>query len=308
MATSVVDFLEMVEVQHEEAERAANADLARLFAAERLQNCLPVYNARQSIVGSAKAEFVARRNQAVLQVQDTHSHTKACVEFLGVERLREIVVRTRIEAAQQVFLLAFRCQEQDIDVRVGVSLANPLAHLYALQSRHHPIEKGKARRIVFLENFQSVRSVGNGENFEAALQQKGFENAARNRIIFRNQNADCWFFISHHGSFLEVKMRVRKTSPPPNDKYVTAPPSPKSNRAPKLNGLLPSQLCGIDSQHWTNLPSVRVFPVRQQPAKAGEHSNWQRNPSGYGQGASAREHQRRRWPREFPPTFVSTRP
>ena len=93
-------------------------------------NCLSavgvlVHRAKSRTVGQAgkrirsglEAQFLARRDEVVLQIQNTRAHAQTSVEFGRIEGLSDVIVGARLEPFDQIPPLGAGRQQQNIDIR-----------------------------------------------------------------------------------------------------------------------------------------------------------------------------------------------
>src|SRR6185503_2356006 len=69
-----------------------------------------------------------------------------------VERLAQVVVGPRGQAAHDVLALVLSGEEDDVDARLSRGLAHALADLHPVRPRHHPVQERDARRVGALED------------------------------------------------------------------------------------------------------------------------------------------------------------
>src|SRR5439155_263902 len=123
-----------------------------------------------------------------LQFDDADADLHAGLELLMVERLGDVVVRAGLQTGDDVLLAAARGQKDDVQGPLVGAFADAAADLHAVDLRHHPVEDRQPRSVRRAEPFPGFRAVARGRDFIAPLEERGLENAPRNRVVFRDQD------------------------------------------------------------------------------------------------------------------------
>ncbi len=116
MAVAVVDALEVVDVDENDAKRVRVADLPGAFVIDRLEGGCAIRDAGEGIVSGLESKLFAGGDELVLQIENTLADEKAGAQFLIVEWLREVVVGAGLEAAEEIATLAAAGHEQDVHI------------------------------------------------------------------------------------------------------------------------------------------------------------------------------------------------
>src|SRR5258707_794449 len=118
--------------------------------------CLPSDVSNVSSLSSARSLSACRtpasRSQPGSRTRNSSPpRAQADLQFIGVERLGDVVVGARFHALDKIFSLTLGRKEKNVDVRGTASLAHLAANLDAIHLRHHPVENGQPRRVLLLQ-------------------------------------------------------------------------------------------------------------------------------------------------------------
>src|SRR2546422_1050358 len=123
------------------------------------EQSLELFHARQGIL-----QFPDACHKVPLQFHDARSHPHSGQQFLRIERLGHIVVRSGLEALNDVRFGVSRGQEDEI---CGLGLrtrAGPVADLRTVQTWHHPVQDGQIGLVFLLKHLPDLGSVLRGYN------------------------------------------------------------------------------------------------------------------------------------------------
>src|SRR5256712_13924644 len=118
------------------------------------EQSLELFHARQGIL-----QFPDACHKVPLQFHDARSHPHSGQQFLRIERLGHIVVRSGLEAADEIVLVPSACDQNEVN-RFGSKLDSTLpADFRTVQARHHPVKDGEKRMVLCLKSLPSLLSV-----------------------------------------------------------------------------------------------------------------------------------------------------
>jgi hypothetical protein len=123
------------------------------------------------------------------QPGNAHAHLDAGAQFVGVERLDQVVVGARIEPANHVGATVARGGEDDVDVRVRRRLADVPADFGAVERRHHPVEHGDRRRVGRHQCPQGRVAVEGHRHVESAALERASHEQNVGAIVVGDQRA-----------------------------------------------------------------------------------------------------------------------
>jgi len=149
------------------------------FPVQRFQNCSAIPNTCEDVMSSFETHGFTRLHKFVFEIQQPQSHSNPGLEFLRVERLRQVIVGPGFEPFHHAFLGIFRCQEQKVGIRFGTQLAQGAAHVDPILSRHHPVKERHTRRVGSLQRFPRSVAVFDGNHLVSPFQQKSLEHSSR---------------------------------------------------------------------------------------------------------------------------------
>ena len=198
MPARVIDAFEMIKINQNDCEAPALTQVTRMFSGNFVENDAAVREPGQLIVGGAKTRLLACGDQAILKIQNALAHAKASSKLRGIERFCEVVVGAGFQPSQQIVPLAARCKQKNVNVRSVWVRPHPPADFRAFQTRHHPIQYRERRGIFAFENSNRVQAVRRGHHLISPLLEECLKHAARNGVVFGNQDAICaCFFVGH---------------------------------------------------------------------------------------------------------------
>src|ERR1700733_7599851 len=125
MPIGVIDFFEVIDIQHQKPRRAFGARCTLQLTAQRLQNLAPVPDPRERIMGRLKTELQVCPDLVVLQSEDSITGSQTRLQFALIEGFGEIVIRSRLQAPDQVLLRVLSGCEKYVLVRSLVTFSNP---------------------------------------------------------------------------------------------------------------------------------------------------------------------------------------
>ena len=106
-------------------------------------------------------------------------------ELLHGERLRDVVVGARVQAAHGVALLAERGDHDDRDIGVGAPY--PVRELEPVDPRQHEVEQDEVGRRV-TRHLQRLDAVSAGSRCEACAPQRVVDGLSDDRVVFDNED------------------------------------------------------------------------------------------------------------------------
>jgi hypothetical protein len=86
-----------------------------------------------------EAHLLTCFHKSAFEMQDAFAGPQPCFELIRIERLRQTVVRTRLEARDNVFLRLFRRQQNHVDVSAFLVFPHFTADTRPIKFRHDPL-------------------------------------------------------------------------------------------------------------------------------------------------------------------------
>ena len=99
-------------------------------------------------------------------------------EFLRIKWLDDVVIGAGLQSLDDIALIVFACQQQNIGVAVAVALPQLSAKLDSIESGHHPIQNGKFRRIGTMQYLRCFEPVFGDDS---VIPQRRTEDSMRRR-------------------------------------------------------------------------------------------------------------------------------
>lgn len=143
-------------------------------------------------VGGAGGQGLMGTEQFVLQLDEAPTGVEADSQFAGLERLGNVVVRSGFHAGDEIFLPALRSEKDDVGVGLRHLLPEAAADLHPLQPRHPPVENGQPRCFFALQRLPCFVTVPGNDHLVAPVGQYLFQQVAKSRLVFGNQNLHEW--------------------------------------------------------------------------------------------------------------------
>src|SRR6185436_19887734 len=145
VSITVVDLLEVVDVDHQDAVAATLVLHVLRDAGNRLLETAPIADVHQGIGGGNSSELLVYpfeldelEGKVVLQTEDATPHRQTGAQLGGIEGLADEVVCAGFEPLHDPGRVGVRSQQKRVDVSL-LSLSYPSAELRACQPRHFPI-------------------------------------------------------------------------------------------------------------------------------------------------------------------------
>src|ERR1700734_3341825 len=140
MPIRVVYLLEVIEVEHDDTDGGAGACCDFIFAMQEIENCSPISGSRKAILCCLHLECMPGFQLFVLEGQDSSSGAQPGAQFLPVEGLGEVVVRTGLQPPDQILFVILGRYQQDVLIRGAVPFPNQATQVNAVQAGHDPVE------------------------------------------------------------------------------------------------------------------------------------------------------------------------
>src|ERR1700690_1226810 len=106
MPQGVIYGLEAIYVQQHNCHRFLLTDGAQKFSLQERNYLCPIPKTSQEVVRGRKAQRSLCRDELIVKIQNSLASEEPGSQFLGVERLDKIIVRSRFHRENQVFLVA----------------------------------------------------------------------------------------------------------------------------------------------------------------------------------------------------------
>jgi hypothetical protein len=187
VAVGIVDQLEVVEIEHDDAQRFALAAGAIDLVREEFEDGRAVPTLGQGIAGGLLAQRLAHLNQLGLQVDDAAAGAQAHFHFGVVEGLDEVVVGAGAHALDQVPALGLGGEQKDVGIGGPFAGADAAAQLGAGELGHDPIEDRERRRILTAEDIQSLLAIRRRDDFVTPFLQSGLEQTPHGGTVVRDE-------------------------------------------------------------------------------------------------------------------------
>lgn len=151
MIVGVVYGLEVVHVHHDHANGAVEPARARKFGVELVVDGAHVVEAREVVDVDERLQTLIGLLQPIREVLDAKLGSDASEEFHGIEGFADVIVGSGVEAADDVFRLASRTDEDHREI--VVSLAEMLERIQAADAGHVDVQQDQRRleALQFLE-------------------------------------------------------------------------------------------------------------------------------------------------------------
>ena len=133
-------------------------------------------------------QFLHRGQQCGLQVQNALTRTETDFEFLRVKGLSEIIIRPGFQPGNDILLLIFRGQQNEVHVGGTVPLTDLAADFHPIHTRHKPIEDSQTRRVSTLQELPCLDPIVGHDDLMPGLVQGRLQKPARDNIIVGNEN------------------------------------------------------------------------------------------------------------------------
>src|SRR5208337_541462 len=183
----VVDAFEAVNVsQHHPQRVAVPRRPAQLFRRPVLDRA-PVRQPRQGICARRLFELPALRRQLAVQVHDASSHADPRQHFPGIERLRQVIVRARLQPFHHVALFRVAGHQDQVGVRLRLIRPYALAQFRPGNIGHHPVRNHDAWRVL-LEHAQRFLAVARKQQRIRLLVQHLLDEFPVHRRIVNHQH------------------------------------------------------------------------------------------------------------------------
>jgi hypothetical protein len=151
MPQAVVDHLEPVQVDVKESHQF------RVPVGTQQGLLQPV--GQQHAVGQASQRIVVRLAcQVFLQLHHPHRRAHPRAQFTRVKWLGDVVVGSRLQRLDNVFLLRPRREQNHVDVAVPLLRPHPAADFQPVQPGHHPVQNRQPRAGVILQQIPGLRA------------------------------------------------------------------------------------------------------------------------------------------------------
>ena len=139
-------------------------------------------------MGRLEAHLLPRFDETVLEFEDALTSSQPGSQFGGVKRLRQVIIRPRFEAGDNVALLLLGGQQDHVHIRLGMPATHLAAYSRPVQAGHHPIQEGEARAVLRAECGGRPLTIPRRLDRISCLGQRGLDQSAGNKIIIRDQN------------------------------------------------------------------------------------------------------------------------
>ena len=180
-------MFEVIEIHHDRRQRRPFAQGAAVLAFEGFEQSIAVPEPGERIVSGLLPQRLARFHQVGLEVQNPPPRAQPHPQFFGLERLGDVIVGARVHPLYDVLLVRARRQQQHVGVRLAVPLPQLAAQIRARHPRHHPIQNGKPRRVLALENLPRLVAIVRGHHLVAVCRQHPGQHPARYRVIVSDE-------------------------------------------------------------------------------------------------------------------------
>jgi hypothetical protein len=110
----------------------------------------------------------------------------AGAQLLGIERFDQIIVRSRIEAGDDVRAAVSRRQQDDVHVRVPLVLSDPPAQLGAVGARHHPVQNRHRDPTVLVDDSPRLLAVACDDDIKTPALERTGEHHRAHRLVVGN--------------------------------------------------------------------------------------------------------------------------
>src|ERR1700733_6862325 len=210
MPIGVVYLLEVIQIEHDDTDRASGARCKFILAMQQVQNCTSIPGSREAITGCLHAEFFPGFQLFVLEGQDSPSRPQSGAQFVPIEGLGEIVVRAGLQSPDEILFVILGSYQQDVLVGGACTLANQTAQVNAIQVGHDPVQNQQVGCTYLLQDLPCFCTILRDSDLIAPTFQPTAQYLAEHRIVFGNQNPIAcrpWLFQSqglwlpgvHHG-------------------------------------------------------------------------------------------------------------
>jgi len=125
-----------------------------------------------------ETHHLASFHEPAFEVQNALAGPQSRLQLIDIERLREIVVRARLQAGHDVFLRLFRRQQNHVNVGLlplFLLASHCAADPGAVELRHHPVEQSEARTVWQAQLFDRETSILDSHDFVACAFQCPFQ-------------------------------------------------------------------------------------------------------------------------------------
>ena len=136
----VIDFLEVVDVSHNDAQSFTAALPTRYFSLQQIDDSPAIPQSSQRIVSCGKLQIIFGANQSCLQIENPFSCTHPGAKFVYVKRLGQVIISAGFEPCDNILFIILCSEKQDVAVYALIAAADPPTKLDPVDPRHHPVE------------------------------------------------------------------------------------------------------------------------------------------------------------------------
>ena len=185
---AIVDGLEVIKIHHGHGEKNPFSSGTGELSLDNIPKLGTIQKAGQWIMGSGVRQDFAGGDELILEVNDTSARPQAHLQFLRVERLGDVVVRTGLQAFDNVLLLSPYCQQEHIHVPFSGLFPYLPADGDPVHFRHDPIENGHLGRIFALKHLPCFNPVFGRDHVISPIAEHGLDFTSRDGVIFCYHN------------------------------------------------------------------------------------------------------------------------
>ena len=152
MSERVVDPLKEVDISQKQSHRTPSPDRSAQLATQGIEDGAAVEHSGQCIVSCLNSKRLPGGDQLRVQCQSPRADVQSGSQFHGFKGLTQIIVRSALQSAGNLFLTRSRSQKDAIDVAVGRERADEPAHLDTVQPGHLAVYDCQARTAFGFEH------------------------------------------------------------------------------------------------------------------------------------------------------------
>ncbi|MEQ8568644.1 MAG: hypothetical protein RMA76_27225 [Deltaproteobacteria bacterium] len=196
VAVGVVDLLEVVDVEQRDRGRVRRTCESRDGFVELLVDRASVHHLREAVLVRHLVQLGLRLAHRTLKREDATPDAQARKELTRIERLRDVVVRARLETDRDLLLLGHAGQQDHVEVFVVEVLANELAEVRAVHARHRPV-RDDDRVVALLQLLPSFFTGRSHRDFVAVADEEEAELSPRDGVVVHDEDVEVVLSLVH---------------------------------------------------------------------------------------------------------------
>jgi len=111
VTAGVINFLKVIDVAHDYAERVPGPAPATNFDLQQVEDGAAIRKAGEPVVGGSKLQLILGMKQRRLKIENPFAGPNPGPQFINVKRLGQVVVSAGFEAGDHVLLVVFGSQQ-----------------------------------------------------------------------------------------------------------------------------------------------------------------------------------------------------